>query len=133
MDEPSEDLRVEVGEMIGGIRGGSEELLEELLDRIEREIAAAAESFTGGEDPEELIATCHAWASLLSHAVGGFYGPASPWPRKVAGWGKAAIQKLNSAVSHLHPPLTAAQQKLGAKGFSIGVQFPWGIGISFDW
>jgi hypothetical protein len=133
VDEPSLDFRAEVANRVADIRGGREESLELLLDEIAAGLAAALDTVTDGDDAEDLRATCQSWASLASYAVGGFYAPASPWPRSVAGWGKKAVAKLQRVVSLLTTPVATAQSGLKAKGYSIGVSFPWGISISFDW
>jgi hypothetical protein len=108
-------------------------LLEPLLDEIANRLEAALDTVMVDDDAQDLLAACQSWASVASYAVGGFYAPASPWPRSVAGWGKRAVAKLQRVVALLTSPLAKAQSGLNATGYSVGVSFPWGISISFDW
>lgn len=101
-----------------------------IINELEREIS---EHPAEEDDPEELAATCHAWTSLVSHALELVYAPMSPFPRNVAGWGQSAIHQVQKFARALQTPLSAAQAGLGASSYSITVGFPWGVSIGFTW
>lgn len=109
----------------------SEDQLDKVLARIEEVIAADVE--LPDEDPERVIDAVAQWTSVASYAVGRFYGPASPWPRNVAGWGKKAVARLRRISGHLTGPLNAALGATGASSFSISIGFPWGISVGLSW
>lgn len=85
------------------------------------------------DDAEELAAACVAWASVASYALASAYAPASPFPRNLAGFGQRALKRILKLVKVLRRPLSVAQKGLGASSYSIGISFPWGISISFQW
>ncbi len=112
----------------------SEDELEGVLDEIDEALVAdLALEEVYEQDPEEVLAAAEAWAGVASYAVARFYGPASPWPRNVGGWGRKAVGRLRRISARLVPPLQQVQQALGSASFSIGVSFPWGLSIGLSW
>jgi hypothetical protein len=85
------------------------------------------------EQADSQLATIDAWASLMSYAVARVYAPASPWPRRKAGWGQNITRSLRRMVKRLQSLLAPVAKVLKATHFSIAVGYPWGvqIGMSF--
>ena len=86
------------------------------------------------------LAGVEAWASLASYAVVRFYDPehgpgsAGAWRRRFAGWGRDVTEELVEICGDLSDRVRAIGANLiGATSFSIGVNFPWGISVSFSW
>lgn len=143
MNGPSDRLREEVEAQAGELR--HEEDLYRLLENIDAELADDADpdiELGDDIDPEyrdrvvggELLTSVNAWASLASYAVARFYAPSSPWPSKrLAGWSKRAMAHLQSIVGKLLPAIQSAIGKLGASGYGVTFNFPWGIGITVNW
>jgi hypothetical protein len=133
MEGPSEEFRMRIRERMDEISDyGSEEGLEELLAEIEQQLIEDLQK-PAPTDPTPLISAMMSWASLASYAVGRFYGPASPWPRNVAGWGTRAVARLQGITSALLLPLRQAANAVGASTYTISVGFPWGISIGLEW
>jgi hypothetical protein len=148
MDGPSDNLRAAVGGLewtrradARADRGDAEDSLAALLTRIERELTADVEGdlrvttsdVDAGDDSWDLLAAVEAWAGVSSAAVSQVYAPASPWPRRVGGWGKKAIAALQRIIKILLTPLQVAAKGVGASSWSIGVSFPWGLSVSLSW
>ncbi|MGA3155358.1 MAG: hypothetical protein ABSD40_23580 [Streptosporangiaceae bacterium] len=132
MEGPSERLREYVEEQTTEVE--TEEQLEELLGVLENELTDDQRTgIEDADDSDDLLASVHAWAGLASYAVSRFYAPASPWPRRVGGWGKRAVLRLQRIANRLLPALRAAVGALGAASFSISISFPWGIAIGIGW
>jgi hypothetical protein len=130
MDGPPSQLRDEIGVRAEEIQ--SEEELDRVLGEIENAISEDLSSGALG-DPLDELAAIDAWAALASYAVARYYGPASPWPRRIGGWSKGAARRLRGIAAKLRPPLQQAAQLTHASSWSIGVSFPWGIQISLTW
>jgi hypothetical protein len=114
----------------------AEQVVEELLDTIGQEIAGDLQYQEFPESPDaayDQLGAIHAWASVISTAVGRVYAPTSPWRRKVAGFAKTVGTKLQWLVNLLLTPLRAAQAALGATGCDISVSFPWGVSVGLSW
>jgi hypothetical protein len=133
MEGPHDDFRRFVEQRLNDItEDRSEEGLEELLAQIEEQLREDLQHPIP-VDPTPLISAMISWASLASYAVGRFYGPASPWPSNVAGWGTKAAARLQSITSVLLLPLRQAAKAVGASTYTISVGFPWGISIGLEW
>jgi hypothetical protein len=88
----------------------------------------------GEDDPAlQLLAGVNAWASLISGAVAYTYAPASPWPRRLTGWGQKIAGRLQWLTNLLLRPLAAAGRALGASSWSISLSFPWGVSVGLNW
>jgi hypothetical protein len=139
MNPPTNELRAMVFEVAAGIRYQTDEVadtrLAELIALINEQLQLEVERNppNDGDDVKVLVATCDAWASLVSHALAQAHAPLSPFPRNLAGWGQRAIQRVQQFAGTLQIPLSAAQQGLRASSYSISVGFPWGISIGFTW
>ena len=141
MDEPSDELRVEIANALdrlteevaaGDGKAYGEDQLDEILGMIEVEVEVALESGPEENEHSELAAV-DAWAGLASYAVARFYAPTSPWPWHKAGWSKKAPERLRRIANRLRPPLEKAAHALGAASWSVSVGFPWGISIAVSW
>ncbi|TAL96991.1 MAG: hypothetical protein EPN69_03700 [Rhodanobacter sp.] len=140
MKKPSYEIRKQTAEWAHSLRdltdeeaeSGLDGLLGMLYEQLQSELREGPPE-QQERDIEEMVSSCHAWASLVSHAVAEVYAPNSPFPRKVAGWGNKAIVRLSQITATLRKPLGVAQQSLGAGSYSISVGFPWGISIGFSW
>ncbi len=130
MQGPDDEFRTWVGARADEIE--NEDELERLLLKVERSTRADVEH-GDGENAEEDLAAILSWASVASYAVARFYGPASPWPRNVAGWGQRAAARLQRIAHTLSSALQRVTATLGASSFSISVNFPWGISIGLSW
>lgn len=134
MNGPTEELRALVGGQLQALREeGSEDHLDGFLAEIESLVQGDIDHGFDDQDPIELLAAVDAWAGLASHVMSGFYAPASPWPRSVAGWGTKALKRLRSICVTLQSALQAAATALGAASWSISVGFPWGISVGVSW
>lgn len=142
MNGPSDQLRAGIFETVDFTQDAPdsqiEAMLNDILDLIDRE---AAEDFAGGGWDEPLtedaalqtLGAVEAWTGLASAAVARVYAPASPWPRKFAGWAQSIAQQLRALAQRLTPALQAVSRALGAVAFTIGLAFPWGITVSLSW
>jgi len=138
MKPPSIELRTLVFARALSIRDETDETcdaeLAGLIARIDEELLLAIElGPPGDDDPYALAAACDGWASLVSHALAQAHAPMSPFPRNRAGWGRAAIQRVQQFAATLRTPLSVAQQGLQASSYSISVGFPWGVSVGFAW
>ena len=140
MQQPKYELRQRIAEQSQQLRGLADEEAEKGLEDLLTEIQKKLETELRENPPEqqesdsaEIVSSCHAWASLASHAVAEVYAPNSPFPRNVAGWGQNAIRCLNQISATLRTPLAVAKRPIGAGFYSISVGFPWGVSISFSW
>jgi hypothetical protein len=144
MDAPSNETRYLVAEASSSLRVSDfpdeevEQQLDELLGRLEDQMsqsieAGARSEYLTVEDAEDQLAAIDAWAGLISSVIGQVYAPASPWPRRAAGWDKRIVKRLRRMANKLRAALQPVAAALGAVHFSISVGFPWGIavGISF--
>lgn len=131
MDGPSEEFRAYIGDQTAQLE--TENQLDELLGQLESVMADDLGTGIDSDDGNDLLASVNAWAGLASYVVSRFYAPASPWPRRVGGWGKRAVGRLQNVAGRLVPALRTAVGVLGATGFSISISFPWGIAIGIDW
>jgi ABC-type proline/glycine betaine transport system permease subunit len=143
MRPPSDQLREEVSQRTeSSILSNlgpqeQEQRLENLLDYID---LSMNQSVTGidqlaelAEDQaEDQLATVDAWVSLISYAVARVYAPASPWPRRRAGWEQSIVLKLRQIVKRLQSLLIPVARALHAVHFSIAVGFPWGVSIGMS-
>ena len=114
-----------------------EERLESLLDdidsRMNQSTTVIDELTQLTEDQaEEQLATIDAWASLISYAVARVYAPASPWPRRRAGWAQSMVRKLQKIVKRLQSLLAPVAKALHAIHFSIAIGFPWGVSVGMS-
>ncbi|HLI45018.1 MAG TPA: hypothetical protein VKU92_11205 [Acidimicrobiales bacterium] len=158
MQGPNDDLRDRIAEELLALppadaRGSNEEAIAEVLFAM---IAAAAASDVDGDSDgigrlghvaaqdgtpsaadlgaaEAMLVVVHEWASLISYVSSAIYGPASPMPRRLIGWGKKAITQIQTAANVLLRPLAAAARVTGASSWSISVGFPWGISVGLTW
>lgn len=132
MRGPDDRLRGWVAVQMDAVE--SEEGLEEALGVIDEELAndLSSEPY-GGQDPAAVLAAVEAWASVASYAAARFYAPSSPWPRGLSGWSRRAVGRLRTISNRMVPPLRAACATVQAKGFSVGVAFPWGVSVSLEW
>lgn len=158
MNGPSQDLRNRIADELEGLPGASnrgpeheqvaERLLEQIAAEAESDVEVDLESITdlsqvavAGEPPsrdqlstaEALLVTVNEWASVLSYVSSAVYGPASPMPRRLVGWGNKALTHIQSAAKVLLKPLAAAASVTGASSWSISVGFPWGISVGLSW
>jgi hypothetical protein len=101
------------------------------LSDEEGEMIADQEGFQ--EEAEWLLAIVNQWASLASYVSSSVYGPASPMPKRLAGWGQNASAQLQKLSKVLLKPLAAAAPMVGASGWSISLGFPWGVSIGLSW
>jgi hypothetical protein len=143
MQPPSDQFREEVAQrtedsILSNLSDQAQEgLLENLLDDID---ARMNQSATGIDQSSELtedeaddqLATIDAWASLISYAVARVYAPASPWPRRRAGWAQSLVRKLQKIVERLQALLAPVAKALHAVHFSIAVGFPWGVSVGMS-
>ncbi len=140
MYAPSEDLRSSVASTTEDWSLSDlpdrvqENYLDDLLDRLEREMDVALLSQVPQEDisveeAEDQLSAVDSWAGLISHAVGRVYAPASPWPRRTAGWAQKVVKRLRRMANKLKAVLAPVARALGAIHFSIAVAFPWGISV----
>ena len=90
-------------------------------------------SLDSPEAARDLLAVIQEWAGLASYASARVYGPGSPMPRKLAGWGRKAVATLQRIANLLLVGLRVAGKALGAVTVSIAVSFPWGISIGLNW
>jgi hypothetical protein len=127
MEGPSSEFRAYVAGTAAEIT--SEDALDDLLGQIDAQLSEDRVT----SDPHSDLAAVESWASVASYAVGRFYGPASPWPRNVAGWGKKAAGRLRGIANTLAAILRSIIGSVGATGFSIAVGFPWGVSIALNW
>jgi hypothetical protein len=129
MEGPSDSFRAEIANEVARVE--TENQLDEILARIDAAIQADLAS--PEEEPTRLIDGVTEWASVASYVVGRFYGPASPWPRDLAGWSEKAVGRLRQISDRLRNALAFALSGTGASSFSISVGFPWGISIGLSW
>jgi len=115
-----------------------EGLLEGLLDEIDGNMDNSSEELDSypeltEEQAEQQLASLDAWAALMSSAVARVYAPASPWPRRKAGWAQSMVRKLRRMAIRLQALLLPVARALKAVNFSISVGFPWGVsnGLAF--
>ena len=113
-----------------------EAYLERLLEDLERQMfesgeAAAIHVELTRDDAEEQLSAIDAWAGLVSHAVARVYAPASPWPRRRAGWAQGVVRRLRRIAEIFRTLLAPVASALQAIHFSVSVAFPWGIAIGF--
>lgn len=143
MDSPNEDLRYQAAEASSRWRSNDypdaeieqelDEFLAHLEDRMSQsiDIGARFETLTV-EEAEDKLAAIDAWAGLISSVIGRVYAPASPWPRRSAGWDKRIVKRLRRMATKLRAALAPVASALGAVHFSISVGFPWGIAIGLS-
>lgn len=144
MQAPSDDLRTQVALTTEDWAASDlpdevhEDFLDDLLSHLEAEMDGALGDEPSREDmtveqAEEQLSAVDSWAGLISHAVGRVYAPASPWPRRTAGWAQKVVRRLRRMANKLKATLAPVAKALGAVHFSISVSFPWGIsiGVSF--
>ena len=128
---PREDFRAYMSDQAAQLE--TENQFDDLLGQLKDAMANDLETGLDSGDGSDLLASVSAWAGLASYIASRFYAPASPWPRRVGGWGKRAVKRLQSTTGRLVPALRAAVGVLGASGFSISISFPWGIAIAINW
>ena len=141
MDGPSDELRSRIDEELRDSRGSPDEEAElrlmDVLEDIERMLQEDVGAFTGDIGSVERalseLGAIEAWAALVSNAVGWIYAPASPYPRRLAGWAKTIAERLRWLVGLLLGPLSAVARTLGVSTYSIGLSFPWGVSVSLGW
>ena len=143
MRAPTDQLRQEVAQrtessiLTNLSDEAQEQSLESLLDYIDSEMnqsATVIDELTQltEDQAEDQLATIDAWASLISYAVARVYAPASPWPRRRAGWGQSMVSKLQKIVKRLQSLLKPVATALHAAHFSIAISFPWGVSIGMS-
>ena len=160
MESPSDQLRDLVLSELSRLPPPDERVrviddtVEKLLSTIDAELATTVETSEQlarlaerirnvgtrrewtGEDvsaAEDILATVHEWAGLTSYVLASIYGPSSPLPRNLAGWGKTATARLQQVTKTLLTPLRVAATVTAAGSWSISVGFPWGISIGLSW
>jgi hypothetical protein len=140
MRAPSRELRQNVAEQARALRDLNDEEAESGLENLLHQIFESLQGiiddngyFTNVERADDIVVSCHGWASLVSHAIAEVYAPNSPFPRRVAGWAQGVINRLDRISATLRKPLDRAKSAAGANSYSISVGFPWGISISFTW
>jgi hypothetical protein len=79
-----------------------------------------------------LIAAADEWTSLASYICCRVYAPASPMPRRLLKWGRKVAELLRFICSLIELPIRSAALFLGASGWSVAVNFPWGVSISLE-
>jgi hypothetical protein len=118
-----------------------QELLDEIVEHAEHDLAAESGGYEGedlSEDrAEQLLVSVEAWASLASHAVNEAYaGPlreVGAMRLRLGGWAKGVAARLTKLARLLSTYLRGAMQSLAAVSFSIGVSFPGGVSVSLGW
>jgi hypothetical protein len=130
VDGPSEDFRGNVAIRADAFE--SEEELESLLGEVAEEILRDLDSGESAEAQDTLAAVI-SWTTVVSDTVARFSAPASPWKRRVSGWSKAVLDRMQQIAQMLLGSLTAAARALGASSWSIGIGFPWGVSVSLTW
>jgi hypothetical protein len=137
MRAPTNELRQEVALAIDALQTESD--LNVILDRIETEVLKEEPGDVQSEaDAYDELGAIEAWASLASDAVIALYAPGSLnlLRRKghdLAGWSQGAVQRLRKIASALRDKLGQVAVVLRGVGFSVGVNFPWGISIGLSW
>jgi hypothetical protein len=131
MQAPDIQLRRDLA--LQAAQAQSEEAVEDLLAQIEDRAVTEASTDDADQSPHALLAAVEAWASLASHIVARFYAPSSPRRDKVLGWSQTAVQRLRNIADGLRQKLEQVRNRLGARGFSSSVNYPWGISISLTW
>lgn len=140
---PSDQLREEVSQrteasILSNLSDeAQEQSLENLLDYIDARMNQSTTAIDQlaeltEDQAEEQLATIDAWASLISYAVARVYAPASPWPRRRAGWAQSMVRKLQKIVKRLQSLLAPVARALAAVHFSIAVGFPWGVSVGMS-
>jgi hypothetical protein len=143
MQPPSDELREEVAQATEGaiLSDLSDQAQEDRLEGLLEYIGARMNDSATGidqltelteEQAEEQLAAIDAWASLISYAVARVYAPASPWPRRRAGWPERIVRRLQQVVKDLRSLLAPVARALRAVHFSIAVGFPWGVSIGMS-
>jgi hypothetical protein len=143
MDAPNDEMRYLAAEAGVSLRTSDypdeevEQNLDGLLGQLEDQMSQAIEADARFEsltveDAEEQLAAIDAWAGLISSVIGRVYAPASPWPRRAAGWDKRIVKRLRRMANKLRAALVPVAAALGAVHFSISVGFPWGIAIGLS-
>jgi hypothetical protein len=144
MDAPNNEMRYFMAEASSNLRTSDypdeevEQQLDELLGQLEDQMSQSIEAdarfdYLTVEDAEDQLAAIDGWAGLISSVIGRVYAPASPWPRRTAGWDRRIVKRLRRMANKLRAALVPVAAALGAVHFSISVGFPWGIavGLSF--
>ena len=146
MQGPDNAFRANVANMIDGLEyqkdpeGGLEAILSDILTGVGDD--GPGELASEGDAYDELAAV-ETWVSLASNAVQAVYAPSSPsfldrfkknkGEDKLAGWTKAAADKLRQIAERVRESLRRVAQFLQGVSFSVGVNFPWGVSISMAW
>ena len=140
MHGPSEEARQQIVGMLQATRDLpdliAEQRLLEALNAIEIELRRDLEE-RPSLDSETVayaqLGAIESWASVVSSAVARVYAPTSPWRRKVAGWASHVAARIRWLANLLLTPLAAVANFLGARSWSIGLNFPWGVSVSLTW
>lgn len=140
--EPDDNFRSRVAEMSRELReqddtdaeSGLADLLAEMYSYI-RDGSDEGE-ITDREEAYRVLSSAVSWASIISHAVANVYAPLSPFPRRLAGWAKrvssALLQVVGVLQSHMQAAVTYLQGQGLTVSFSIGIEFPVGVGVSLN-
>lgn len=110
-----------------------DETVRQGIERLSREGPSAELPEIDPVEAQALLEVLNEWAALASYVSARVYGPASPMPRRLAGWGRRAIQLLQRIAATLLPGLRIAANALRAASVSIGLSFPWGVSIGLSW
>jgi Asp-tRNA(Asn)/Glu-tRNA(Gln) amidotransferase A subunit family amidase len=130
-------VEIELSGVLGLILGTVRQQVEgsEVLNRVR----AQADQTDGGAvtvseiEAQDLLLAIDEWASVASYAVEWVYAPASPSPKKMAGWGRKSIEYLRQITGVLLAPLNLVADAFQADSYSLNVGFPWGISVGLDW
>ncbi|MFF3838226.1 hypothetical protein [Streptomyces sp. NPDC001930] len=138
MDPHSEQLEG-VRVRLGTWRFDSEEDCIRALDEIDTALADEVRELPGGEvwapsadvTWDAVLAAAGAWVGLINYAVLSTYGPQSPM--RFPGWAASVVHRLIAMCGRLRGPLRWAAQRASALDYSVGIDFPAGVQVSFSW
>lgn len=129
--------RVVTPEVEGALTQVMELILGSVVQDVEQSEVLRRDTLQAGSESvseaQFLLVVVDQWSSLVSYAASWVYAPASPSPRRMAGWGLQSISYIRMIANLLFTPLNAAAFALGANSYSINVGFPWGISVGLNW
>ena len=108
-------------------------LLEALARAISDDVGVEGEVAVDLESATYVLDAVQMWASATSYALVAVYAPASPLPRRLAGFANSVTEKTQVIAGILLAPLKAAAAILGADSYAIGLSFPWGVSVELGW
>lgn len=108
-------------------------LLEAIAGAIAEDVGADGDVVVDQESAARVLDAVQMWASATSYALVAIYAPASPLPRRLAGFANSVTEKTQLIAGILLTPLKAAAAILGADSYAIGLSFPWGVSVELGW